>query len=141
MNAVIDSNVIIDALTAREPFKYIAQDIIRSVSKKEFKGAITTSTVTDIYYITNKYLKNTEKTAAEVKKLFVLFDVITVTKNDCFNAFNTGIKDYEDSLLSICAFKWKADFIVTRNLSDFSNSVITAISPEDFLKRLSPPTS
>ena len=136
MNAIIDTNIIIDAIVAREPFKEISQNIIRSVSKKEFNGAITTSTITDIYYITNKYLKDREKTANEVKKLFILFDVITVTKEDCLKAFDTGIKDYEDSLLSICAFKWNADFIVTRNLADFSNSVISVITPEGFLKKL-----
>jgi len=136
MNAIIDTNIVIDAIVAREPFKEISQRIIRSVSKKEFNGAITTSTVTDIYYITNKYLKNKEKTASEVKKLFILFDVIAVTKEDCLKAFDTGIKDYEDSLLYICAFKWNADFIITRNLTDFSNSAISVISPENFLEKL-----
>jgi predicted nucleic acid-binding protein len=43
MNAIIDTNVIIDAITAREPFKEKSQKIIRSVSKKEFNGAITAS--------------------------------------------------------------------------------------------------
>jgi len=136
MNAIIDTNIIIDAIVAREPFKEISQNIIRSVSKKEFNSAITTSTITDIYYITNKYLKDKEKTANEVKKLFILFDVISVTKEDCLKAFDTGIKDYEDSLLYICAFKWNADFIVTRNLADFSNSAISVISPEKFLENL-----
>jgi len=136
MKATIDTNIIIDAIIAREPFREISQDIIRSVSKKQFNGAITTSTITDIYYITNKYLKDKEKTANEVKKLFVLFDVITVTKEDCLKAFDTGIKDYEDSLLFICASKWNADFIVTRNISDFSNSVIPAITPKEFLENL-----
>jgi len=136
MNAIIDTNIVIDAIVAREPFKEISQNIIRSVSKKEFNGAITTSTITDIYYITNKYLKDKEKTANEVKKLFILFDVIAVTKEDCLKAFDTGIKDYEDSLLYICALKWNADFIVTRNLADFSNSAISVISPEIFLENL-----
>ena len=136
MNVILDTNIVIDAITAREPFREKSQDIIRSASKKEFKGAITTSTITDIYYIADKYFKDKEKTTSEVKKLFLLFDVITVTKEDCLRAFETGIKDYEDSLLSVCAFKWNANFIVTRNSEDFSNSVISAISPEEFLLKL-----
>ncbi|MCL2259792.1 MAG: PIN domain-containing protein [Fibromonadales bacterium] len=133
MNAIIDTNIIIDAITAREPFKENAQKVIRSVSKREFKGAITASTITDIYYIANKFFKDKEKTINEIKKLFILFDVIAVTKEDCLKAFETKIPDYEDSLLSICAFKWNADFIITRNPEDFSNSVISIISPKDFL--------
>jgi hypothetical protein len=65
-----------------------------------------------------------------------MLTIITVTKDDCLRAFETGIKDYEDSLLSVCAFKWNANFIVTRNSEDFSNSVISAISPEEFLLKL-----
>ena len=121
---------------AREPFKEKAQEIIRSVSKREFMGAITASTITDIYYITDKYFRDKEKTINEIKKLFILFDVIAVTKEDCLKAFETQIKDYEDSLLSVCALKWNADFIVTRNTADFSNSGILAISPEVFLSKL-----
>jgi len=34
MNAIIDTNIVIDAIVAREPFKEISQNIIRSVSKK-----------------------------------------------------------------------------------------------------------
>jgi predicted nucleic acid-binding protein len=136
MNAVIDTNIIIDAIIAREPFKEKSQEIIRSVSKREFKGAITASTITDIYYIANKFFKDREKTISEIKKLFVLFDIITVTKEDCLRAFETKIQDYEDSLLSVCAVKWKADFIITRNSTDFSNSIISIISPEEFLEKL-----
>ena len=139
MNAIIDTNIILDAITAREPFKEKSQEIIRSVSKREFKGAITASTITDIYYIANKFFKDREKTINEIKKLFVLFDIITVTKEDCLRALETKIQDYEDSLLSVCAVKWNADFIVTRNSTDFSNSIISAISPEKFLTKLESP--
>ena len=136
MNVIIDTNIIIDAIAAREPFKETSQKIVRSVSKREFQGAITASTITDIYYIANKFLRDKEKTINVIKKLFVLFDVIVVTKEDCLKAFETQIQDYEDSLLFVCAFKWNADFIVTRNQTDFLNSVIVAISPEEFLSKL-----
>jgi predicted nucleic acid-binding protein len=136
MNAIIDTNIIIDAITAREPFREKSQKIIRSVSKNEFNGAITASTITDIYYIINKYFKDKEKTASEIKKLLILFNVITVTKEDCLKAYDTKIQDYEDSLLSVCAFKWNADFIVTRNPADFLNSATPIISPEEFLNKI-----
>jgi predicted nucleic acid-binding protein len=136
MNVIIDTNIILDAITAREPFKEKSQEIIRSVSKREFKGAITASTITDIYYIANRFFKDREKTINEIKKLFVLFDIITVTKEDCLKAIETKIQDYEDSLLSVCAVKWNADFIVTRNSTDFLNSIISAVSPEEFLAKL-----
>ena len=35
-----------------------------------------------------------------------------------------------------CAFDFKADYIVTRDLDDFKSSEIPAITPEDFCKLL-----
>jgi predicted nucleic acid-binding protein len=136
MNVIIDTNIVIDAIAVRKPFNENALEILHKFGKKKIACAITASTASDIYYIARKYLKDNEKTLSILKKLFSMFNIITVTKKDCLKAFETGIKDYEDSLLSVCAVKWNADFIVTRNSTDFSNSIISAISPEEFLARL-----
>jgi len=45
------------------------------------------------------------------------------------------MNDYEDALLSHCAKRVKADFIITRNTADFTNSPVNAISPVEFLSR------
>jgi predicted nucleic acid-binding protein len=137
MNVVIDTNIVIDAIAVRKPFNENALEILHKFGKREINCAITASTASDIYYITRKYLKNKKKTLSLLKKLFNMFTIITVTKEDCLKAFETGIKDYEDSLLSVCAFKWQADYIITRNAPDFSSSAVSAISPEEFLAGLS----
>jgi predicted nucleic acid-binding protein len=136
MNIIIDTNIIIDVIAVRKPFYENALEIWHNFGKKKIACAITASTASDIYYIARKYIKDNEKTLSMLKKLFKIFDIITVTKEDCLKAFETGIKDYEDSLLSVCASKWNADFIVTRNSADFSNSIVSAISPEEFLAKL-----
>ena len=43
-------------------------------------------------------------------------------------------KDFEDCLQDRCAKSVDAKYIITRNVADFSNSEVTAILPEDFLK-------
>lgn len=42
--------------------------------------------------------------------------------------------DFEDCLQDKCAKSIGASYIVTRNVKDFSNADIRAISPEDFLE-------
>jgi predicted nucleic acid-binding protein len=138
MNAIIDTNIIIDAIAQRKPFDKDALSILHKFGKKEINCAITASTASDIYYISKKHIKDNKKNMLVLEKLFNMLDIITVTKKDCLQAFKTGINDYEDSLLSVCALKWNADFIITRNLSDFSNSAVSAISPKDFLIKLFP---
>lgn len=45
-------------------------------------------------------------------------------------------KDFEDCLQDECADAISADYIVTRNISDFAKSKIRAIEPEQFLKNI-----
>ena len=49
---------------------------------------------------------------------------------------NEDFADLEDRLQVECAREVKADYIITRNTSDFQASPIQAILPEDFLQKL-----
>jgi predicted nucleic acid-binding protein len=141
MKVLLDTNIVIDAAetvvsdASRIPFNKDAEQIILLAAGQSLDSAITASTASDIYYLVRKYLKDTAATIAELKKLFVLIDIISVDKADCLAAFNTGMADYEDSLLAVCAEKWGADYIITRNTKDFSASPVPAITPGDFLAR------
>lgn len=44
--------------------------------------------------------------------------------------------DFEDCLQDECAVQNNADYIITRNTEDFSNSTIPAVTPSDFLAML-----
>jgi hypothetical protein len=103
------------------------------MSRQQLTAAITASTASDIYYLSRKHLKSAVVTARHLQKLFSLIEIIAVDKTDCLAAFATGVADYEDSLLVVGAAKWNADYIVTRNVKDFSASLVVAITPTDFL--------
>jgi len=62
-------------------------------------------------------------------------DVVGIQKKQIIDALNDeDFVDLEDRLQFECAQIINADYIVTRDISDFSNSPIPVISPEDFLK-------
>jgi hypothetical protein len=46
-----------------------------------------------------------------------------------------SFNDFEDRLQVECARLINADYIITRNIIDFSKSPIPAILPEDFLQK------
>ena len=46
---------------------------------------------------------------------------------------NEDFEDIEDRLQVECAREVNADYIITRNITDFSTSPIKAILPTDFL--------
>jgi predicted nucleic acid-binding protein len=47
---------------------------------------------------------------------------------------NNDFNDIEDCLQAECAKAVKADYIVTRNIKDYTHSEIPAISPEALIK-------
>lgn len=49
---------------------------------------------------------------------------------------NDDFSDFEDCLQSECAKSYGADYIVTRNISDYVLSDIKAILPREYLKLL-----
>jgi len=53
---------------------------------------------------------------------------------DVFMAKDLDMPDFEDSVISAIASRNEADYIVTRNIEDFENSPIVAITPSDFIR-------
>ena len=43
-------------------------------------------------------------------------------------------EDFEDCLQDECAQEVQADYIITRNITDFVQSRVKAITPENFIK-------
>ncbi len=138
MKAVIDTNVILDAIASRPPFCVEAQKIMLLAAQEAFEGYITASSITDIYYIARKSLSEREAREA-LRKLFQIFTVLDVRGADCEAALDLTVDDYEDAVVSICAKKAGAAYIITRD-EDFQkcSSVPPAISPAVFLKKIIP---
>lgn len=137
MNVLIDTNVMLDYVLKREPFAESARDCIEHLYIVKAKSWLTASTITDIYYLTRRALKDNQAAKAVITKLLNAFHIAGVDKTDCFNALEINVSDYEDALVSVYAKKVKAQFIITRNIKDFQTSIIPAITPNDFLKKFS----
>lgn len=65
----------------------------------------------------------------------VIFDVEGIDKAKLLSALqNEDFSDFEDCLQMECAKAYNAEYIVTRNLSDYKTSEIQAILPRDYLE-------
>jgi len=51
------------------------------------------------------------------------------------NGLGISEGDLEDNLQGLCAAEAGADLIVTRNVKDFKNSPVPALTPADFLMK------
>lgn len=136
MKVIVDTNVILDALAAREPWNKDAEEIFLSAAQCQGDYYITANVVTDIYYLLKKYLKNRDMVVSIMGKLFQLFMIYDTNAEDCINALHSDMADYEDAVLAEVAKRNKVDYIITRNVKDYANSSIKAIPPKDFLEKV-----
>lgn len=133
MKTVLDTNIIIDALTTRMPCCADAQKILLLAEQGAIQGCITSNTATDIYYLLHKYFHDAGKVKSVMEILFDTISVLPVNEDDCKNSLYSQISDYEDEVLESSAKNENADCIVTRNEKDFKFSRIPIFSPSDFL--------
>ena len=134
MKILVDTNIIIDTLTGREPFRELAEQIFILAANQIEDIYITASSATDIYYLVRKHLHNTEQSKNTMSKLYQLFGILDVTANDCQDALLLDMKDYEDAVISCCAKRNQMDYIVTRNMKDYEHSKVKVLLPEELLK-------
>jgi len=74
-----------------------------------------------------------------IRDLLGWADIAPTTRSDAMAALALSMADLEDALQAAAAAACGAAWIVTRNLRDFVQSPVAALTPEDFLGRFPPP--
>jgi len=133
MKVLIDTNVVLDVLINNSDFFAHSKKIFDFAEQKQITGFISASAVTDIFYIAQKKLgKKVIKEA--IKKVLKIFSPATVTDNHIYQALDLEWDDFEDSVQYVVGEGLAADYIVTRNIQDFTFGSISAVTPEQFIK-------
>lgn len=132
MIALIDTNIIIDFLATREPFFQSASQIMEKCATGEIDGCVAFHTIPNLWYILRKVPE--EKRRVWIEKICECLTVVGASHESVVQAVRTSnFKDFEDCLQDRCAKEAGADYIVTRNISDFVESNVPAIEPDRLL--------
>ena len=130
--ALIDTNVLIDYIAERQPFFQDAYQIVTAAEQGLFYGCIAAHSVPDIFYILRKSIPDAERREV-LRKLCDIFEVAGISRKRLVEALaDESFTDFEDCLQAHCAEAFRADYIVTRNPKDFTQSIVPAITPEAF---------
>ena len=136
MKTVYDTCIIIDALQNRVPFYPLAQQLILAAAENRIDAVLTAKALMDIHYLMRKFLHSEEAARAEIAKLIELFEIESTTEEDCKEALRSEMSDFEDAAMAAAAGRIGADFIVTRNVKDYTRSPVPAILPGELVNRL-----
>ena len=135
MKILVDTNVIIDIFTKREPwFKNSYKSLSIAVETDKNELFISASCITDIFYFLSKSLKDKDKTKCCIERLSRLCTIADVTSTDIQTALNSEMDDFEDAVVDSVAHRHGADYILIRNVKDFTDSQVKAITPDEFIK-------
>ena len=130
---LIDTNVLLDYLLEREPFFEDAKKVILSCAEGNTKGCIAAHSISNMFFILRKDYTQKERRKI-LFNLCTIFDVEGIDKVKLLSGLaNEDFSDFEDCLQMECAKSYGADYIVTRNVSDYSISDIKAILPSEYL--------
>ena len=135
MRVLLDTNVILDLMLERDPWRAEAEAIAEAGADGRLQAHACASSITDIFYISRK-LVGAEKARRIVRNCLDNLQVLSVTRDLLDSAERRGGSDYEDDLQIECASEDRLDAIVTRNPKDFAGSPILVLTPAELLARL-----
>lgn len=135
MTLLIDTNIVLDVLMNRSEFVKTSSMVWKLCETEQAEGYISALSFANIMYIMRKQLtpKQIEEVFDQLKLIFSFYalNAAVLTK-----AVNMKWDDFEDAIQSATAEAVHADYIITRNLKDFSRSKVMALLPSELLARL-----
>ena len=135
MKVIVDTNVVLDLLLAREPFLRPAVEVFRLIEESRIDAFICATTVTTVDYLLVMSLPKSDARSA-LRRLISLFEIATVNRPVIERALESKIQDFEDAVLDEAGQMAGADFVITRNTKDFTGSSLKVCDPDEFIALL-----
>lgn len=132
----LDTNVIIDHLTDRQPFANDSSILFDLNEKGQLKIYISALSINTVYYVSRKLIGE-KQTLIMIDKLIEDLEILGTTKDEIRKALQTDFKDFEDAIQYATALAAnEIEAIITRNTKDYRKSTIAVFTPKIFLSQL-----
>ena len=128
----IDTNILLDVILHRADFYKQAAAIWADCESRKVQGYVSAISLNNMHYIMRK--KVDSDTALEYVRLVLnVFSIVPLDESILRLAVDLPQKDFEDAIQTFSAVQIKADCIVTRDKSHFSNHYMPVISPVEYV--------
>jgi len=132
MNVLVDTNVLLDVLTRREPFYADSVAVWTLAEQGKIRGLASAISFTNIFYIVRKL--RSRRTAQQT--MLLLRDTFTPVACDSqviTQAIDADFEDFEDAIQYFSAVRAGASCLVSRNPGHFPKSDLPVLTPTEFL--------
>jgi predicted nucleic acid-binding protein len=135
MRVLLDTDVVLDVVLAREPFAQASAQLFKLHEQGKIDAYIAAITPINVFYITRK-IKGGQVARQAVELLLSSLAVCPISHGVLDEAQKLPFADYEEAVQHASATANGLDTIVTRDINDCKNATLSVFSPTDFLKRL-----
>src|SRR5580693_6217004 len=129
----VDTDIILDLLSYREPFYIHSANLFSAADKNEIKLFVSSLSFANLNYILSRQF-SAEQARKKLFKFKTLVTVLAVTDKIVELALSSDFKDFEDALQYFSATENSIKILLTRNLKDYKNAEISILTAEQFLK-------
>jgi len=128
----VDTDVILDLATGREPFVHASRKIMALLECGQSAGFVSSNVITNVYYVLRK-LSSDAKARAFIMAILGYLFVVPVDHENVLQALQSPFRDFEDGVQHFSAKTNQCDCIITRNIDDYGSSEIPVYDPQGFL--------
>ena len=132
MRVLVDTNICLDAALRRQPFASDAIEILSRSEMGELHAFLSAHSFDTLFYILSKSW-NHEVAYTALSGLRKAVNIAPVTQKIIDSALHLKWKDFEDGIHHECAIEVDCNVIITRNTSDFTQSSLPVMEPDEFL--------
>lgn len=131
----LDTNIILDVMTQREPFNGFANAILKMGIEGQSSLCATPLTFANcVYILKSSYKFSSPINIVKAYKQYIY--ALTMDDEQCCNALCSDMPDFEDMLQYQAAIVAGCDYIITRNEKHFPKGPIPVVSSDRFLHLL-----
>lgn len=135
MKLLLDCDVLLDVATRRPPHFVDSRAILDWCTSHPGDGFVAWHSLSNFYYI---FSGSIGVVAARqfIVDLLTFIEVAPVETAQAKHAAALSMSDFEDAMQVAAAVSAGVDYVVTRNVGDYTASPVPAISPAGILSRL-----
>ena len=135
MVVLLDTNVVINYMTNRDDrFQAESIKIMDLCGNKVLQGYLAFHSLSTIWYSLRKYYPD-NKRREMLKDICNVLTVVGAEQSAILDAIDRdSFKDFEDCLQDKCAAGVHADYLITCNIKDYTESETKAVTPAEFLR-------
>ncbi len=135
MKVFLDSDVIIDFLTNRQPFGDAAKAVFDLGSGGKVELFTSAVVIANVHYMV-AVLSNRKIARDKVGLLMRLVQICAFTSSILEQAHRSGFGDFEDAMQSFCASHHSIPLLVTRNIKDYKSSDRAIMTPAQLVAKV-----